>query len=105
MIILIAIFFGFSFITGIAAFFFSWGAKEEIASADPEYFQQLYRSGSSQFFANQWSLRPYVLFTEDPPASVAGTVGTLRMIYGAFLACLGVLAASFMLSVVFAKTA
>ncbi len=78
-----------SVIAGMAAFFFSWGAKEEIASADPAYSRRLYLSSGSRLLRNQWPVHPYVLFAEAPPDTLAGTVKTLRILYGAFWACLG----------------
>jgi hypothetical protein len=73
MIIFTIIFFCCFFITGLVAFFFSWGAKDEISSADTEYSQQLYRSSDGRLFSNQWPLRSYVLFTEEPPTKIAST--------------------------------
>jgi hypothetical protein len=98
MIVLSVIVFFCLFLSGIAAFFFSWGAKDEIALADSEYAKQLYRSASSRLFANQWPIRTYALFTEMPPAKVAGIIKTLRALYAVFLISFGLFLACIVIS-------
>ena len=101
MIIPIVIFFFCFFVIGIVAFFFSWGAKEEISSAGTEYYHQLYRSPGGRFFNNQWPIRTYVLFTKDPPGKVADTVKAMRIIYLALFAFFGLFLACVIFSAVF----
>jgi hypothetical protein len=103
MILYVSLFIGF-FIAGVTAFFFAWGTKDEISAADPEYSRRLYRSSTSRLFSNQWPIRPYVLFTEEPPARIAGTVKTLRVMYAVVLTFFGLLMACFVFLALAANT-
>jgi hypothetical protein len=100
MTLLTVVLFFCLFIAAIPTFFFSCSAKEEIALVDPEYCQRLYRSAAGRLFSNQWPIRAHVLFTEEPPAKVAGTIRILRILYGAFLACAAGLVITFLVSAV-----
>lgn len=100
MIVFVVVFFFCLFMIAIPTFFFAWGAREEIASVDAEYCRRLYRTPVERLYSNQWPIRVHVLFAEEAPAKVAGTIRTLRILFGVFLACAAGLLVSFVLGFV-----
>lgn len=100
MVVFVVVFFVCLFMIAIPTFFFAWGARAEIASVDAEYCGRLYHTPAERLYGNQWPIRVHVLFTEEPPAKVAGTIRTLRILFGVFLACAAGLVISFVLGFV-----